>query len=127
VVFLDEPTSGLDPYSRRFVWQMIKRNREGRVIVLTTHFMDEADLLGDRITIMAMGRVECSGTPLFLKKHYGVGYNLTIEKKSGAAFKDQEVATLVTSHVREATLLSDVSGEVAYQVNTRPAMLSRRF
>jgi ATP-binding cassette subfamily A (ABC1) protein 3 len=46
IVFLDEPTSGMDPYSRRFTWEVLRKNRENRVMVLTTHFMDEADLLG---------------------------------------------------------------------------------
>lgn len=59
--------------SRRFTWDVIRRNREGRVIVLTTHFMDEADLLGDRIAIMADGALRCCGSSLFLKNHYGVG------------------------------------------------------
>ena len=47
-VFLDEPTSGMDPYSRRSTWNILQNNREGRAIILTTHFMDEADILGDR-------------------------------------------------------------------------------
>ena len=55
VIFLDEPTSGMDPYSRRSTWQILQNAREGRVMVLTTHFMDEADILGDRICIMADG------------------------------------------------------------------------
>jgi hypothetical protein len=54
--------------------------REGRIIILTTHFMDEADLLGDRIVIMSEGKVECAGSSLFLKSRYGVGYQLTIER-----------------------------------------------
>ena len=53
VVFLDEPTSGMDPYSRRMMWNLLRNYRENRVIILTTHFMDEADLLGDRIGIMS--------------------------------------------------------------------------
>ena len=53
VVFLDEPTSGMDPYSRRMIWNLLRNYREDRVIILTTHFMDEADLLGDRIGIMS--------------------------------------------------------------------------
>jgi len=81
VVFLDEPTSGMDPYSRRFTWDVIRRNREGRTIILTTHFMDEADLLGDRIAIMADGQLRCCGSSLFLKGRFGVGYNLTLVKK----------------------------------------------
>ena len=61
------------PRSRRFTWDLIRKNRDGRVIVLTTHFMDEADLLGDRIAIMADGALRCCGSSLFLKNHYGVG------------------------------------------------------
>ena len=45
VLFLDEPSSGMDPYSRRQLWSLLKKQREGRVTVLTTHFMDEADIL----------------------------------------------------------------------------------
>ena len=51
-------------------------------MILTTHFMDEADLLGDRIGIMAQGRLKCVGSSLFLKSRYGVGYNLTLIKQT---------------------------------------------
>lgn len=80
VVMLDEPTSGMDPFSRRFTWNVIRHYRKDRIIVLTTHFMDEADILGDRIAIMAEGQLRCVGSSLFLKKTYGVGYQLTIDK-----------------------------------------------
>jgi ATP-binding cassette subfamily A (ABC1) protein 3 len=80
VVFLDEPTSGMDPYSRRWTWNLLKQKKAGRVIVLTTHFMDEADYLGDRIAIMANGNIQCCGSSLFLKNKYGVGYTFTITK-----------------------------------------------
>lgn len=52
----------------------------GRSMILTTHFMDEADILGDRIAIMSAGRLQCVGTPYFLKQHYGAGYTLVIVK-----------------------------------------------
>ena len=65
--------AALPPPSRRFTWDLIRKNRDGRVIVLTTHFMDEADLLGDRVAIMADGALRCCGSSLFLKNHYGVG------------------------------------------------------
>lgn len=61
VIILDEPTSGMDPYSMRLTWQMIKRIKKGRIILLTTHSMDEADALGDRIAIMANGSLKCCG------------------------------------------------------------------
>ena len=56
-------------------------NQDDRTILLTTHYMDEADFLGDRIAIMASGKLVCSGSSLFLKKKYGVGYHLTLVKK----------------------------------------------
>ena len=68
---LDEPTSGMDPEARRQTWDLLQSQRTGRTMVLTTHFMDEADLLGDRIAIMAEGVVQCAGSSLFLKNKYG--------------------------------------------------------
>lgn len=68
---LDEPTSGMDPSARRFTWDLLQQHRKGRTMILTTHFMDEADLLGDRIAIMADGQIKCCGSSLFLKKKYG--------------------------------------------------------
>jgi ABC-type proline/glycine betaine transport system ATPase subunit len=70
----------MDPFSRRFTWNVIRQYRKDRCIILTTHFMDEADILGDRIAIMSEGQLRCCGSSLFLKKTYGVGYQLTIEK-----------------------------------------------
>ena len=67
VVYLDEPTAGLDPVSRRQLWELIDKNRKGRAILLTTHFMDEADVLGDRIAIVKEGRLRCLGSLRFLK------------------------------------------------------------
>ena len=81
IVLLDEPSSGMDTTARRRMWEMLKKNKAGKIIILTTHYMDEADILGDRIAIMAEGDVQCIGSPLFLKNRYGVGYNLKIDKK----------------------------------------------
>ena len=64
---LDEPTSGMDLSSRRVLWNMLKKYKKDRIIILTTHYMDEADILGDRIGIMADGKIMCLGSSLFLK------------------------------------------------------------
>ena len=80
LVMLDEPTSGMDLTARRRIWDMLKRNKQERIIILTTHYMDEADILGDRIAIMASGKIKCCGSSLFLKKKFGVGYNLVLSK-----------------------------------------------
>ncbi|KAM9107412.1 retinal-specific phospholipid-transporting ATPase ABCA4 isoform 1-T1 [Megaptera novaeangliae] len=81
VVVLDEPTSGVDPYSRRSIWDLLLKYRSGRTIIMSTHHMDEADILGDRIAIIAQGRLYCSGTPLFLKNCFGTGFYLTLVRK----------------------------------------------
>jgi ABC-2 type transport system ATP-binding protein len=69
VVFLDEPTSGLDPQSRAHMWDEIRRLRdEGMTVFITTHYLDEADALCDRISIMDNGEIVASGTPAELKR-----------------------------------------------------------
>uniref|UniRef100_A0A3B1K2Q3 ATP binding cassette subfamily A member 7 n=1 Tax=Astyanax mexicanus TaxID=7994 RepID=A0A3B1K2Q3_ASTMX len=78
VVILDEPTAGVDPYSRRGIWDLLLKYR---TIILSTHYMDEADLLGDRIAIISQGKLCCCGSSLFLKSHLGTGYYLTAVKK----------------------------------------------
>lgn len=77
-VLLDEPTSGMDATTRRELWDVLANYKRDRIIVLTTHYMDEADALGDRIGIMAKGKLICCGSSMFLKKKYGIGYNLAI-------------------------------------------------
>ncbi|KAL2935075.1 ABC transporter A family member 2 [Bienertia sinuspersici] len=74
LVILDEPTTGMDPLTRRHVWDIIESSKRGRAIVLTTHSMEEADVLSDRIGIMAKGKLRCIGTPIRLKMRFGTGF-----------------------------------------------------
>ncbi|KAI3970659.1 hypothetical protein MKX01_024306 [Papaver californicum] len=74
LVILDEPTTGMDPITRRHVWDIIENAKKGRAIVLTTHSMEEADILGDRIAIMAKGKLRCIGTSIRLKSRFGTGF-----------------------------------------------------
>ncbi|XP_072953821.1 ABC transporter A family member 1 isoform X1 [Typha angustifolia] len=113
VIILDEPTSGMDPYSMRSTWQLIKKIKKGRIILLTTHSMDEADVLGDRIAIMANGHLRCCGSSLFLKHKYGVGYTLTIVKSAPSASMATQI---VHRHVPTATCLSDVGTEISFRL-----------
>ncbi|TEB16916.1 ABC transporter-like [Perkinsus sp. BL_2016] len=116
VVFLDEPTSGMDPFARRSTWDLLKRKRNsGRVICLTTHYMDEADVLGDRIAIMAHGRLECAGTSVFLKKMYGLGYLLSFVRENSSASNIQDFVetTVGKENVRVA---SSIGREVILEV-----------
>ncbi|KAL9264205.1 ABC transporter A family member 1-like protein [Drosera capensis] len=113
VVILDEPTSGMDPYSMRLTWQLIKRMKKGRIILLTTHSMDEAEVLGDRIAIMANGSLKCCGSSLFLKHHYGVGYTLTLVKNAPDA---SLAADVIYRHIPSASLVSEVGAEMSYKL-----------
>ena len=78
VIILGEPTSGMDPEARRQIWDILQKARQGRTMLLTTHFMDEADYLGDRIAIMTNGMLACSGSSLFLKRRFGKYDNIRI-------------------------------------------------
>uniref|UniRef100_A0A8C1CF23 ATP-binding cassette, sub-family A (ABC1), member 3b n=1 Tax=Cyprinus carpio carpio TaxID=630221 RepID=A0A8C1CF23_CYPCA len=112
VVMLDEPTSGMDPSARRATWDLLQGEKRGRTILLTTHFMDEADLLGDRIAIMASGELQCCGSPLFLKNKYGAGYHMVIVKD--AFCNVSEITRLVHMYVPDATLESSAGAELSY-------------
>jgi len=79
LIFLLEPTAGLDPYNRRTIWDMIIAAKKNRSIILTTHFLDEADILSDRIGIIKDGKLLTCGSSLFLKYNFGVGYTLKFE------------------------------------------------
>ncbi|KAK6945284.1 ABC transporter-like, ATP-binding domain [Dillenia turbinata] len=113
VIILDEPTSGMDPYSMRLTWQLIKKIKKGRIILLTTHSMDEADVLGDRIAIMANGSLKCCGSSLFLKHQYGVGYTLTLVKTSHCA---SAAADIVYRHIPSAICVSEVGTEISFKL-----------
>jgi len=81
VVFLDEPTTGLDPKARRDVWDLIKGLRnQGKTIFLTTHYMDEAQVLSDRVVIISHGKIIANGTPSELIQKHGGKTTLIVEE-----------------------------------------------
>lgn len=115
LVVLDEPTAGMDLGARRKIWNMLRKQREGRIIILTTHYMDEADILGDRVGIMNEGELTCIGTPLYLKNKYGTGYSLTVVKKSGVISDTKDLESYIQEKLgHEVVKTSDVSNEVNF-------------
>ncbi|XP_071958195.1 phospholipid-transporting ATPase ABCA3-like [Antedon mediterranea] len=112
VVILDEPTSGMDPYARRATWDLLLKYKAGKTMVLTTHFMDEADLLGDRIAIMAHGQLLCSGSSHFLKNRYGVGYHMTLVKNENCQV--DQLTKIIQDYVPGSYLESNIGAELAY-------------
>lgn len=125
LILLDEPTTGMDPFSRRQVWDLMQEMKGGstdknstnpkqRVIVLTTHAMDEAEALCDRISIVADGELQAIGDGLSLKKQYGDGYTLTLVSHPG---RSEEVQTLIQGNLpADARSVSENAGSFIYQV-----------
>nr|DBA21878.1 TPA: hypothetical protein GDO54_012995 [Pyxicephalus adspersus] len=104
ILLLDEPTVGLDPFSRHRVWSILKERKAGRIILLSTQFMDEADILADRKAVLSYGRLKCVGSSFFLKRKWGIGYNLRMQMTPTC---DIEVITsLIKQHVSSAKLRS---------------------
>ena len=67
IVFLDEPTSGMDSTARKSLWSVLREYKKDRLIILTTHNMEEAHILADRVGIIQSGSMVCDGSPEFLK------------------------------------------------------------
>jgi ABC-2 type transport system ATP-binding protein len=95
IIFLDEPTTGLDPQSRHLVWDSMQGLRKrGKTIVLTTHFMDEAQLLSDRIAIMDHGEIIAQDTPARLISNLTSSATVEYVASGGTPLTRQDIAAL---------------------------------
>uniref|UniRef100_A0A3P8U6Q8 P-type phospholipid transporter n=1 Tax=Amphiprion percula TaxID=161767 RepID=A0A3P8U6Q8_AMPPE len=103
IVILDEPTAGVDPYARRGIWELLLKYKQGRTIILSTHHMDEADILGDRIAIISHGKMRCCGSSLFLKKCFGSGYYLTLVRDGTEKMAAQRSGMIQAKKARQET------------------------
>jgi ABC-2 type transport system ATP-binding protein len=82
LIFLDEPTTGLDPQARRAVWEVIRKlKKEGRTVMLTTHYLEEAEELADRVAIMNHGKIAAMGTTEQIETRYGSGQKMIVKAK----------------------------------------------
>lgn len=121
VLFLDEPTTGLDPQARRNLWDVISNLRDsGTTIVLTTHYMEEAEVLCDRIAVMDNGRIIASDTPLALVQ--SLGESATVRARVEGQI---DVARLQQLRGISSATLDD--GQLLLQTSDVPATLSDLF
>ncbi|CAL8304542.1 unnamed protein product [Lota lota] len=112
ILLLDEPTAGMDPCSRHQVWTLLKKRRAGRVTVLSTHYMDEADILADRKAVISHGQLKCVGSSLYLKTKWGVGYHLRMSTNEGC--KTENINQLLKQYVPKAKLLRQRDTELTF-------------
>ena len=101
-LILDEPSSGIDVKARRELWSILERYRQSRTMLISTHYMDEAEALADRIVIMAKGSLKCAGTTSFLKNNFGDGYHLTISMSNVA--NESQITEFIKSKTPDAKL-----------------------
>ncbi|GAB5581246.1 ATP-binding cassette sub-family A member 9 isoform X1 [Prionailurus iriomotensis] len=112
VLLLDEPTAGSDPLSRHRVWNLLKERKSDRVILFSTQFMDEADILADRKVFISNGRLKCAGSSLFLKKKWGIGYHLSLHLNEMC--DPDRITSLVKQHIPEAKLTAQSEEKLVY-------------
>ena len=125
IIFLDEPSSGMDITSRRNLWEILKRLCDNKIIILTTHYMEEASVLGKRIGIINLGKMKCLGTPLFLIEKFGKYMNLTLRKEEGAL--NDTICEFITSLVGEAkfeSLTEEILVRIEKNIFNEPNQIS---
>jgi len=122
VLFLDEPTAGLDPQSRLALWEILgELNREGQTILLTTHYMEEADELCDRVAIMDHGKVLALDSPAALKRSVGADTIVTVK----AGGDTEELAQRLAAAIPEVTNTRVVDGGVELHVREAQRLVPR--
>ncbi|KAL3513214.1 hypothetical protein ACH5RR_025931 [Cinchona calisaya] len=113
VVYMDEPSTGLDPASRNSLWNVVKRAKQDRAIILTTHSMEEAEHLCDRLGIFVDGSLQCIGNPKELKARYGGSYVFTM---TTSANHEEEVVKLVRDLSPNANRIYQISGTQKFEL-----------
>jgi len=125
LLLLDEPTTGLDPQARHLIWERLRRlTQEGKTLVLTTHFMEEAERLCDRLAIMDRGRIIAQGTPrALIAEHiepqvlevHGNGHESWAERAKALAPRVERVGDTVYAYGDDVEpLLKSISGDLSY-------------
>ena len=138
LLFMDEPTTGLDPQARHLIWERLRRlTQEGRTLILTTHFMEEAERLCQRIAIMDHGRVIAEGSPrTLISEHieaqvvevHGPGSELWMERARGFAPRVERAGETIFCYAEQVEpVLADLCGQSELAYLHRPANLEDLF
>jgi len=117
VVFVDEPTTGVDVGTRRFIWDRIKDASKECAVVLTTHYMDEADALAQRIGIMAAGKLRVLGSPQHLKSVHGGGYRVGLKAADASEETEAQLTALVERYFSGVARVPSGRGTLLFDVD----------
>ncbi|VYS59673.1 unnamed protein product [Arabidopsis thaliana] len=124
VVYMDEPSTGLDPASRKNLWTVIKNAKRHTAIILTTHSMEEAEFLCDRLGIFVDGRLQCIGNPKELKGRYGGSYVLTMTTSSE---HEKDVEMLVQEVSPNVKKIYHIAGTQKFEIPKDEVRISEVF
>ncbi|KAI5658987.1 hypothetical protein M9H77_27780 [Catharanthus roseus] len=124
VVYMDEPSTGLDPASKDLLWDVIKKAKQDRAIILTTHSMEEAEHLCDRIGIFVDGSLQCIGSPDELKERYGGTYTFTV---TTSPEYERNVEALANRLTPEAKKIYHIAGTQKFELPKNEVRLSEVF
>ncbi|CAK9158688.1 unnamed protein product [Ilex paraguariensis] len=124
VVYMDEPSTGLDPASRNSLWNVVKRAKQNRAIILTTHSMEEAEHLCDRLGIFVDGSLQCIGNPKELKGRYGGSYVFTM---TTSANHEEQVENLVRRLSPNANRIYQISGTQKFELPKNEVRIAEVF
>ena len=137
IVFLDEPTTGLDPQARHLIWERLRRLRQsGKTLLLTTHFMEEAERLCDRVFVMDGGKIVAAGSPAELVRDrverevaevYGDAANRFLDDNPGLAGRRERFGELSYCYRADAAPLVSALGAAGFSFTHRPANLEDVF
>jgi len=125
IIYLDEPSTGLDPKSRQDLWKVINEAKQTATIVLTTHSMEEADAICDRLMIMSDGEIECIGVSADLKHRFGSGFKLSMQVSKGNSAEPAH--NFVNKLMPGITLINELAGTRNYQVPKDSVTLANVF
>ncbi|XP_031209944.1 ATP-binding cassette sub-family A member 6-like [Mastomys coucha] len=112
ILLLDEPTVGLDPLSRHRIWGFLKERRADHVILFSTQFTDEADILADRKVLISKGILKCTGSSVFLKRKWGLGYHLSLFMNETC--DSEHLASFINHHIPDAKLKAKTKEKLVY-------------
>ena len=124
LLLLDEPTTGLDPEARRDIWNIVTKARAGRSTIITTHNMEEADVLSTRIGIVNQGKFACIGNQQYLKNRFGEGYSLTVTCVDGF---EEKVISFVKSHYPHCTVESNYHQTISFLIPLKELSIPALF
>ncbi|XP_044946540.1 ABC transporter A family member 7-like isoform X2 [Hordeum vulgare subsp. vulgare] len=124
VVYMDEPSTGLDPASRNNLWNIVKEAKRNRAIILTTHSMEEAEVLCDRLGIFVDGEFQCLGNPKELKARYGGAYIFTVTTPPE---QESEIEQLVHHLSPSANKIYNLSGTQKFELPKQEVRIAGVF